>query len=213
MGKLPNGIFGGLVGTTGALTGYMLNGQNIVKALPHPSNKPRSKGQKTNAQRMTVVNDFCRLLSPLLMVGFRMAAKNTTKNFYNIAVSYNKKYATKGEYPNVEMDYPNILISVGNLLPAINPSVELVPEGIKFSWDQADGSDPDRDNDQVSLLAYIPGAEGQRYVRYGVERSAGSTILHIKDNMLNKPMETYISFINDDRTQVATSIYTGRIGG
>lgn len=213
MGKLPNGAFGPLIGTTGPLTGYMLNGQNIVKSLPHPSNKKRSENQKTNAQCMSVVNEFLKCIQPLLTVGFSLKAKNTTKNYYNVAVSYNKKYATKGEYPNVEIDYPNVLIGMGNLLPAINPRVELVPEGLKFSWDQADGSDSDRDNDQVTLLAYIPGSKSQRYVRYGVERSAGSTILHIKDDMINEPMETYISFVNDDRTAVATSIYIGRIGG
>jgi len=211
MGKLPNGVFGPLIGTTGPLTGYVLNGQNIIKAIPHPSNKPRSEGQKTNAQRMTVVNEFSKPLSPLLKIGFGLAAKNTTKNFYNLAVSYNKKYATKGEYPNVEMDYTNILIGMGKLLPAINPKVELVPEGLKFSWDQADGPDADRDNDQVFLLAYAPGSKRSRYMRYGVERAEGSTIIHIKDDMINEPMETYISFVNDERTAVATSIYTGRI--
>jgi hypothetical protein len=212
MGKLPNGVFGPLIGTAGALTGYVLNGQNIVKALPHPSNKPRSKGQKTNAQRMTIVNEFCKYLSPLLTVGFRVAAKNTTKNFYNIAVSYNKKYATKGEFPNVEIDYPNVMIGMGKLLPAINPKAERVSEGIKFSWDQADGSDANRHNDQVFLLVHGRRSKWNRYIRYGVERSEGSTIIHINGNMMDEPMKTYISFVNDDRTAVATSIYTGRIG-
>ncbi len=36
------------------------------------------------------------------------------------------------------MGYPNVLISEGSLLPALNPLVEVVPEGLKFSWGRRD---------------------------------------------------------------------------
>lgn len=210
MGKLPNGVFGPFVGTTGNLTGYVLNGQQILRMIPH-RNKKRTEKQQTNTQRMTIVNGFLTHITPLIKVGFGIAAKNTVNNFYNLAVSYNKKYATKGEYPNVEIDYPNVLIGQGQLLPAINPKAELVPDGIKFSWDQADGSDPARDNDQVTVFAYAPVSGRNRYIRFGPERSEGSVVLHIIDDMINEALETYISFVDDERTMAATSSYTGRI--
>ena len=127
MGKLLSGISGGFTGKVGANIGYVLNGQNIVRALPHVNHR-RTAGQKANSQKMTVVNKFFYHMSALLKVGFSIAARGTTKNYYNLAVSYNKKYALKGEYPEIEMDYPNVLISQGSLLPAINPVVEVVPE-------------------------------------------------------------------------------------
>lgn len=214
MGKLTSGPFGPMQGTTGRITAYMLNGQNVTRINPdRPTKLNRSsKGQLANQQELTVINKFLEPLSPLLKVGFSIAAKNTTKNFYNLALSYNKKYALKGEYPDIEMDYPNVRISGGTLLPALNPIVEMVPEGLKFSWDQAVGYDEERAFDQVMLLAYAPGSESVRAIRYGAERSEGFETLHIIDEMINEPMETYISFINDDRTAVANSIYTGRIG-
>jgi hypothetical protein len=204
MGKLLNGISGGFSGKVGPNIGYVVNGQNLVRALPHV-NHNRTERQKANSQKMTVVNEFLYYMSALLKVGFSIAARGTTKNYYNLAVSYNKKYALKGEYPDIEMDYPNVLISQGSLLPAINPVVEVVPEGLKFSWDQAHSDDSHRHNDQVMLLVYAPGSGKVRIIRYGAERSEGF-------DMLSEPVETYISFINDERTAVATSIYTGRIG-
>ncbi|WP_285058247.1 DUF6266 family protein [Pedobacter ginsengisoli] len=215
MGKLTSGPFGPMQGTTGRITAYMLNGQNVTRINPdHPIKlKRNSKGQLANQQELKVVNKFLDSLSPLLKVGFSIAAKNTTKNFYNLALSYNKKYALKGEYPDIEMDYPNVRISEGGLPPALNPIVQVVPEGLKFSWDQATGYDQNRASDQVMLLAYAPGSERVRAIRYGAERSEGFETLHITDDMLSEPLETYISFINDERTAVATSIYTGRIGG
>ena len=212
MGKLPNGIFGALVGTTGNLTGYVLNGQNILKMIPHP-NPHRSIKQKANSQKMTVINEFFYYLGPLLKAGYSIAAKGTTKNYYNLAVSYNKKYAVKGEYPDIEMDYPNVMFSEGKLLPAINPVAELVPEGVKFSWDQADGSVNQRNFDQVMVMAYGTVSKQVRYIRYGAERHIGFEVLHIIDNMINEPLETYISFVDDERTMIANSIYTGRLDG
>jgi hypothetical protein len=211
MGKLLNGISGGFSGKVGPNIGYVVNGQNLVRALPHV-NHNRTERQKANSQKMTVVNEFLYYMSALLKVGFSIAARGTTKNYYNLAVSYNKKYALKGEYPDIEMDYPNVLISQGSLLPAINPVVEVVPEGLKFSWDQAHSDDIHRHNDQVVLLVYAPGSGKVRIIRYGAERSEGFETIHIVDDMLSEPVETYISFINDERTAVATSIYTGRIG-
>lgn len=52
-----------------------------------------------------------------------------------------------------------------------------------------------------------------RYIRYGAERHIGFEILHIINDMINEPMETYISFVNDKRTMIANSIYTGILGG
>ncbi|RZM29113.1 MAG: hypothetical protein EOO88_06265 [Pedobacter sp.] len=63
------------------------------------------------------------------------------------------------------------------------------------------------------LLAYAPGSGKVRMIRYGAERHEGSVTLHILNDMLSELVETYISFINNDRTIVATSIYTRQIGG
>ena len=215
MGKLPNGPFGPMQGTTGNLTAYILNDQNVVRINPDKSQKRvrNSPDQLSNQQQLTIVNEFLTAVSTLLKIGFSIAAKHTTKNFYNLALSYNKKYALKGEYPDIQMDYPKVRISEGNLLPAINPIVEIVPEGLKFSWDPADQSVNAMNFDQVMLLAYAPASGKIRMIRYGAERHEGSETLHIVNDMLSESVETYISFINDDRTAVATSIYTGQIGG
>jgi len=210
MGKIPDGIFGAMIGTTGNLTGYVLNGQNILRMIPHP-NKKRSDLQKANSQKMTVINEFCRPIRFLLKVGFGIAAKGTTKNYYNLAIAYNKKMAMKGEYPNVEIDYPFMRISEGNLMPAVNPTVERVAEGIKFSW-EAETSYP-RSEDQVMILVYAPGSKRTRIIRYGSKRSVGFEVIHITNDMIDEPLETYISFIDEDRTAVANSIYTGQVNG
>ncbi|ALL04431.1 hypothetical protein AQ505_02320 [Pedobacter sp. PACM 27299] len=47
---------------------------------------------------------------------------NTNRNAYNEALAYHKKHALTGEYPNISLDYPKALLSIGTLIPANNPS-------------------------------------------------------------------------------------------
>lgn len=210
MGILKNGPFGGITGTTGGLTTYWLNGQNVTRSKSHNRNHQSVK-QLANCQQIKVLNEFFTDLCPLLKVGFSAEAADTTKNYHNIATAYNKKNAIKGEYPNLEMDYPKVLISRGNLMPAVDVTVEVVPEGLKFSW-YTDGWAGNYGRDQVMMMAFDPETKQTTYVAYGAYRSQGHDTLLLPNDMMNRPLETYISFVSIDRLDVATSVYAGLIG-
>jgi hypothetical protein len=212
MGKIPNGLLGAFIGSTANVTGYELNGQNVVRVKArHVTKGNLSPLQLANCQKMSVLNEFFYFLSPLLKVGYSIAALGTTKNYHNLATSYNKKNAIKGEYPNLEMDFPKVQISEGKLLGAENPAVEWVEDGLKFSWSQPSEANYKNNADQVIMFAYFPEIKEARYTRYGAQRSAGFDVLKVGSKAMNTPAETYISFISDDRTAVATSSYLGRI--
>lgn len=209
MGKLLGGIYGPTTGTTGNITSYILNGQNVTRMRTHPRTTSSEK-QLENEMRMKVISDFFRLMKIFLKAGFSTAAKNTTKNYYNIAVSYNKKHALKGDYPNVEVDYPNVLLSDGNLLPAENPAVTRLAGGIEFTWD-TDGYSWGNGSDQVMVLAYFPETGKVKSLSYGARRLEGREFIPLEDNEMDQPAETYISFISPDRSEVARSMYLGQV--
>ena len=211
MGILKNGPLGALVGTTGGITSYVLKGQNVTRAKSEPRTKPLSKKQLANCQKMTVLNEFFDDILLLLKAGFGIEAKDTKYNYHNIATSYNKINALKGEYPNIEMDYPKVLISKGNLMPPEEVTLELVTEGIKFNW-HTDGWKYNNGADQAMMLAFDPENKNVSLVVYGAHRSQGFDVLPLPKKMKNKALETYLSFISADRQTVATSVYTGQIG-
>ena len=95
MGKLPEGILGHVIGSTGNMTSYMLNGQNVSRIKFRRITKFSDK-QLENQMRMAVLNKFSRAVLSFLKVGFGLAAKGTTKNYHNLATSYNKIHALKG---------------------------------------------------------------------------------------------------------------------
>lgn len=65
--------------------------------------------------------------------------------------------------------------------------------------------------DQVMMLAYGTTSGRMQRILYGPTRSEGAAILRIDNELKKEPRETYISFVSPDRSQVANSIYMGRV--
>jgi len=212
MGKLINGIFGGFQGRIGNLVGYTLKGKYIVRKIGR-STKPLTPGRKSNCQKMTVVNE---ILSPSLAViraGFRLAVAGTDKNEYNEAVSYNKKNAIQGEYPNISLDYTKVLVSMGDLPVAVNPVINQTAKAdeIEFNWEVAADLPIQRYNDRAMLMVYFPELKLTFYHLSGSKRVEGKDILRIDSDYAGERMEAYISFVKDDGQRVSNSVYAGSL--
>lgn len=204
MGKITNGIFGGVSGKIGNIIGYELNKQKVIRTIGI-NNKPPTAKQLNNRQQMKVIMVFFSPIENLIRTGFNPKAKNTTKNFHNLAISCNKPYALIGFYPNVEIDFSKIVFSKGNLPQPINAEAKLIDNHIEFTWDAT------KSKDQVMLLVYSPESKLSCYTNSGARKSAGKELLELKHNMRNEQLEVYISFVSDDREDVADSLYLGSI--
>lgn len=209
MAILKNGILGAANGKIANVVTYELNGQEIVKSIGVNKNAPTKK-QLNNKQQMKVIMGFLSGMDTLLQTGFHPKAKGTTKNYHNLAVAYNKPNALKGFYPEVRMDYSKVIISAGDLPQPLNPVVEAVVGGLKFSWAADDLSWPDN-QDQVMLLACAPATKEHVFICSGARRIEGWAILEIPPAMRNQVLKVYISFVSDDRQRVADSLYLGQV--
>jgi hypothetical protein len=204
MGRLKNGILGGLNGKVGKIIGYNLNGQDVIRTIG-VTNKPASEKQLNNKLQMQVIMQFFKKMNGLLKMGFNPKAKNTTKNFHNLAISYNKPHALIGFYPHVTIDFSKIVISVGDLPQPENIQVKLIGQTLEFTWEGINNTD------QVMLLAYSPNTKQMVFESSGAKRAQKKEILSLIPGMENELLELYISFVSDDRTQVADSLYLGNI--
>jgi len=210
MGKLDNGILGPFRGKVANIIGYELNGQNIIRIEGH-KNKKLSIDQLNNCLQMAVIVEFLDPMKSFLKTAFNPVAKGTTKNYHNIAVSSNKPNALSGYYPEVEMDYTRVILSTGTLSVAENPTVERIGDELKFTWEMSQGAHWTENDDQVMLMAYAPRIKKCCFVKSGARRTDGKEVLKIKTSMKNELLETYISFVSDDRQRVANSQYTGQV--
>ena len=210
MGRLNNGLFGGFQGRVGNLVGYMLNGKSIVRTIGH-SSKPLTPARKANCQKMTVVNAFLKSNMDFLRAGFRLITSGTDQNFYNAAVSYNKKHAVQGEYPNLSLDYNKALLSMGSLLKADKTEISVQEDGVEFKWEVTADLPKEHRNDRAMLVIYFPDKESSAHVLSGARRKEGKDVIYIPSHLVESRMEAYISFINEEATEISDSVYVGSL--
>ncbi|MCX2452636.1 DUF6266 family protein, partial [Pedobacter sp. PLR] len=161
--------------------------------------------------RMTIVNNFLRPIQNFIKPGFRLKVVGTDRNYYNEAVSYNKKHAVSGEFPNAQLDYPKAMLSMGTLLKAEKPQIQVIGTEIEFSW-EVPADLPWRNlNDRAMVLLYWPDQHQHTHCLSGSHRKDGKHRIQIAANLANQSVVAYISFINDDASEISDSVYAGSI--
>jgi len=210
MGKLINGIFGGFHGRIGNLVGYTLKGKYIIRKIGR-STKPLTPGRKANCQKMTLVNEILSPSLPAIQVGYRLIVAGTDRNEYNEAVSYNKKNALQGSYPNTSLDYSKVLLSMGTLPTAIHPTLSQTGDKITFNWEVTADQAYQYANDRAMLVVYFPDLKESRCDLIGARRIEGTHTLNINQEHVNERMEAYISFVKDNGREVSDSVYAGAL--
>ena len=211
MGILKNGILGPMQGKIANVVGYDLNGQPILRTIGKRT-KPLTDKQKNTNQQMKVIMDFIKGMKPLLQTGFNPLAKGTTCNYHNLTIKYNLPNAVTGFYPNVYVDYANFVISKGNLPQPVSPAMTFNDDKIVVTWDTSQLQWPEN-TDRIMILAYAPATKAQTFTYSGAMRNAGQESLLIPAHMQNQLLHVYISFVSDDRTRAADSLYLGILGG
>lgn len=211
MAIAKNGIFGMVTGKIGNTYYFVRNGRQELRAARHKSEKPRTVGQLATEQRMAVLSPVLSLLKMYVRVGFELAARINGNLPVQSARSYNLKHAIKGVYPDQEVDYPALRLSEGKLALPLNPAVEVLETGFRFTWDYDPADVNGSPHDRTMLMAWFP--EKQLYFQIidGAMRDKKEDFLPIRDVVKGMYAETYFSFITDDRSQISNSMYIGRI--
>ncbi|RQO66488.1 hypothetical protein DBR43_30230 [Pedobacter sp. KBW06] len=210
MGTLKNGLFGGFHGRVGNLVGYTLKGKHVIRMIGK-SNKPLTPARKANCEKMKVVNEILKPSLHAIRVGFRLAVAGTDRNEYNEAVSYNKKNAVQGEYPNISLDYTKVLMSMGTLPGAVNPTISQVEEYITFTWKKSDLPVSQYDTDRAMLVIYFPDLQETCCQLIGAKRVEGKDVIAISSQHINERMEAYISFAKEDGREISNSVHVGSL--
>ncbi|MCX2453861.1 DUF6266 family protein, partial [Pedobacter sp. PLR] len=161
--------------------------------------------------RMTIVNNFLRPIQSFIKPGFRLKVVGTDRNYYNEAVSYNKKHAISGEFPNAQLDYPKAMLSMGTLLKVEKPQIQLIGTAIEFSWGVPADLPWRNLNDRAMVLLYWPDQHQHTHCLSGSHRKDGKHSIQISPDLANQRVEAYISFINDDASEISDSVYAGSI--
>ena len=206
MAKVENGLLGGVNGKLENLVFYMLNGQHICRTIGDPG-KP-SKNQLANRQAMSVTMELVRSIGDFVRVSFELEARGTVKNAHNLATSYIKKHALKGEYPNISLDYSKVQLSHGTLDGAGDLKIEKKDTGVMVSWNREGCK-----NDMVMILLCHPLRKMATSLINASRRDAGSCFVDLREDWLEEPIEAYICFKSADGKEISDSAYIGNLNG
>src|ERR1035437_9032193 len=155
MAKLKESPIGVLIGKLGQVVGSKWKGIAVLRIKSASIANPQTDKQKEQRMRFKMTMRFLQPMTQLLRIGWKNWAVGQTA--FNAAMSYNVLNAIQGAYPNVTVDYPNALVSKGNLPPALNQAAASTVAGtVLFSWtdnsDEVDASATDKN----LLLVYNP---------------------------------------------------------
>jgi hypothetical protein len=208
MGKI-DGAFGDFSGKMGNYVFYKLNGKTVCRTIG--TVEKITDSQDEVLMRTRVVSPFLKPLKEFIRIGFKNTPKPQDWTFSSMASSVNKPGAVKGKYPNLEMNYEKVIVSLGSIPSPKDPVVSIVDQGLEFKWEpdiEAEGADT---SDQIMVLAYFPATNKALFMTSGARRTEGLQVLKLPSLAANTIIETYISYVADDRNDVSNSVYTGQL--
>jgi len=209
MARIINGINGGFTGKVGTVTGYIRNGGNFMRSRTRRKDTVKSEKRLLQQQKIKVCNQFTKPFSSSGFFNTSFPANGATSTGYNRATSAIMNLAIVKE-PEVSLQYPLILISMGMLPGAVYASALANDDGnIVFSWADNTGIGTAKENDRALLVAYFPESQEAVYTISDALRKDGNAVLQM--DVKKGAAETWIGFVSADETLAADSVYTGRI--
>lgn len=211
MATYKDGINGPFKGKVGSVVSYQWRGIWVMRSVPKTSTKKRSLKQLANQQKMAVVLKLLQALLLFIRKGYYLEGEKRRMSAFNAAMSYHKKNALKGEYPNFKIDYEKVKFSEGDLEGAENLQFTRLDDRIEFTWDPLPKDNGSYD-DQAMVLLFSKEDEKTLGELSGALRQEGKQVVHIESQTFkNHDFEAYFAFISDDRSKVSDSMYVGTI--
>jgi hypothetical protein len=210
MGKISQGILGGVSGKVGNVVGGSWKGIDYLRILPASVANPRTPAQMDQRSKFITVINFLQPIKDFIRVGFKNYAVKMTQ--FNSAMSYNVKNAITGEYPDYTIDYTKALVSRGGLAPALNGTASSTVAGlVSFEWDDNSGDGNAQSSDKALLVVHNPAKNEAVFILDGVNRVTGVQEVTVPDNYSGDTVHAYIGFISEDGASVSNSKYVGAV--
>src|SRR5262245_6324494 len=132
MARLKNGIMGGFSGKIGPVVGASWKGKHYIRSRPAPRTKPFSQAQLEHQAKFSLAADFLLSMRSVLAIGF--PEKASQMSGYNAALKQVFSRAITGQYPDLRIDYSQVLISDGDLFGTDGYSIRSEDEHIVLTW-------------------------------------------------------------------------------
>jgi hypothetical protein len=209
MGRTRKGLFGGFEGRVGTVVGSTWKDVTYLKSGPKKRSGGFTPAQLVQQAKYRVLMAFLKRMTEIVDIGFK--GQDNSMTAFNKAFSYNVRNAMSGSFPSFTVDYPDVLVSDGNLPNGLSPTANATGSGgVSFYWTDNTGVGQALGTDKAMLVAYCPAVRFPVFKTGGAMRSAELDTLDLT-SFTGETVETWISFISADGQLVSTSFYTGQV--
>ena len=208
MGKISQGILGGLSGKVGNVIGGNWKGIDYLRIKPSSVANPRTEGQVNQRNKFTITLEYLQANKDFIKIGYKAFA--TKKTEFNAAMSYVLNNAVGGIAPNFTIDYSLALLSRGSLSAALNGTTDLATPGqVTFDWDDNSTDGNANPTDKAMVLVYNPSKKESIYILDGADRTAGTQVVTIPNTYAGDTVQLFMAFVSLDGKTVSNSVYLG----
>lgn len=213
MGTYNPGVFGTFNGKVGSVVASKWKGLNVVKNFPEKSSKPKSEPQRSQTSQFGLVGSFLKKASGLISIGYQGVSGAVTP--WNIALQYHLKEAITGTYPNFQLNYEMVRLSLDDNLMNPAPSakaVALVGMTVKVSWImEANANKSTLPTDKAYILLYNPAKKKSMSVTGNVLRSGLSIDLPMPSYFTGDVLYGWLFFTSANGKVVSDTQYLGSV--
>lgn len=210
MAKITGGIFGNISGKIGGLVFSTRNNQTEVRNLPKKYEGPVTEAALGARARLKLLVGFLRLFTFFIKIGYPKKSKQRMSAF-NVAFSENYRWIIGGAYPNLEIDYPKVTLSKGNLNGLSSLMIHQVDRQLfNLRWNSniesyqspvADGCDC------IYCVLYDPIGKQVVEVAAGAIRSDNYLLFYLPEKMTGKKIHLYVFLRSSRKKEVSPTQY------
>jgi hypothetical protein len=209
MATYQNGIMGTFSGNIGTVTGASWKKKPYMRSKSRKTRKKASPAQLAVRAKFKLLGSFIASIGGFINITFKDDCIPATAR--NMAFTCNHIHAVTGDYPDLYLDFSQVLVSRGSLHNANNCKITPGINGsVIFEWTDNSGGPLANPDDRAILLIYCPEMKSSVYTMQGAARSNGRDIFHVP-GFTGKTIHTWMAFISSDKKYIASSIYTGEI--
>lgn len=209
MGTYKKGILGSFSGKVGTVVGSSWRGIDYMRSLPRPSSKAPTDLQLVQRAKMGLAAGFLRPISELVNIGYKSLA--VKQSGYNVATAQVIAEGITGVYPDLEIDYPNVLFSKGTLTGAWGPAITSTGGNLNVTWQDNSTSGTAKETDKAVLLVYNELQSQYVFTLIGDDRSTLGDTLILPTDFLGDEVHVWIAFYAADKKSISTSSYIGMV--
>lgn len=205
MAIIKNGILGNFSGKAGAVVGYQLYDQGIMRGLGRLRTAPFTPAELKNQEKFATPQRWLLPIKAFLRVGFKDYAVRFEG--FNAAKSYLSKNAVRSNDEGFYIDPALALVSFGDMDLAEKASaVSESPGTVTFRWDGGNM----RHDDRAMFMLYDIDRGTARFDTAAVKRQLKTGVFNA-EGYSGRSVHVYLAFVSEDRKRRSNSQYLGVI--